>query len=119
MSLAQHLEKAASQLQEASFRIDEARGRPLSLESLREWIGGLTDYCMAVKDLQRFGSESVHEKLHTLAEHARLADVLSDADEAIRRHLNLKHVLANLVAQWVDSSIVASSGRPGTVGAGA
>jgi DNA polymerase-3 subunit delta' len=51
--------------------------------------------------------------------YARLADVLSDADEAIRRHLNLKHVLANLVAQWVDSSIVASSGRPGTVGAGA
>jgi hypothetical protein len=38
--------------------------------------------------------------------------VLDVADEAIRRHLNLKHVLANLVAQWM-----ARGGRPALAGA--
>ena len=32
---------------------------------------------------------------------AGFGGVLEIADEAIRRHLNLKHVLANLVAQWM------------------
>ncbi len=37
----------------------------------------------------------------TAAWRAGFTGVLEVADEAIRRHLNLKHVLANLVAQWM------------------
>ncbi|MFO0827529.1 MAG: hypothetical protein U0572_05205 [Phycisphaerales bacterium] len=41
-----------------------------------------------------------------------LADVLADADEQIRRHLNQKHVLANLTAQWAARSpLVAGAAR--------
>lgn len=39
---------------------------------------------------------------------ARLADTLADADEAVRRNLNLKQVLANLVAQWCERRPAAS-----------
>lgn len=45
---------------------------------------------------------------------AALADLLAGADEEIRRNLNLKQVLANLVAQW---SLGCSSSGP--LGAGA
>jgi DNA polymerase-3 subunit delta' len=43
---------------------------------------------------------------------AGFTGVLDVADEAIRRHLNLKHVLANLVAQWM-----ARGGRANLAGA--
>ena len=48
----------------------------------------------------------------TVAWRAGFMSVLDVADEAIRRHLNLKHVLANLVAQWM-----ARGGAPAPAGA--
>ncbi len=35
---------------------------------------------------------------------ARMADLLAESDEAVRRNLNLKQVLANLAAQWCARS---------------
>lgn len=76
MSLGKHLEQAISRLDEAAFHIDEARKKPLSLESQRDWLGALTDYCAAANDVQRYANESVHEKLHAIAGRLGVSDVL-------------------------------------------
>ncbi|PTL83751.1 hypothetical protein [Vitiosangium sp. GDMCC 1.1324] len=67
MALPKHVDDAADRLHEAFARIEEARARPTSQESLREWLSALTDYAQALMDLHEFTNESVHEKLHVLA----------------------------------------------------
>lgn len=67
MSLPKHLEEAVARLKEASFRIDQARAKPLTLESQKEWLAALTDFSLALADIQEYNNESVHEKLHELA----------------------------------------------------
>ena len=76
MSLGRHLEQATARLEEAAFRIDELRKKPPSLESQREWLIALTEYCTAASDVQRFANESVHEKLHAIAGRLGVSDVL-------------------------------------------
>ncbi len=67
MSVPKHLDQSVAQLREASARIDAARQRPSSLESLREWLEALTEFTSALSDIHSFNNESVHEKLHDLA----------------------------------------------------
>jgi hypothetical protein len=67
MAVPKHLEEAAARLKRAAAKIDDARSKPLTLESLRQWIEAVTDYSMALADIQSFNNESVHEKLHELA----------------------------------------------------
>ena len=67
MALPKHLDDAADRLHEAFARIEEARAKPTSPESLHEWLAALTDYAQALTDLHEFSNESVHEKLHLLA----------------------------------------------------
>ena len=66
MALPEHLKEAANRLKEASYRIDEARAKPLELTSVREWLEGLTAYVMALSDIHQATNESVHEKLNDL-----------------------------------------------------
>ncbi|OJT27544.1 hypothetical protein BO221_06145 [Archangium sp. Cb G35] len=67
MALPKHLDDAADRLHEAFARIEDARAKPTSQESLREWLSALTDYAQALMDLHEFSNESVHEKLHLLS----------------------------------------------------
>ncbi|MFU8818023.1 MAG: hypothetical protein ACNA7W_21960 [Pseudomonadales bacterium] len=67
MAVPKHLEEAAKRLDAAGYRIEQAREQPLSPESQREWLEGLTEFCMALSDVQQFCNESLHEKLHELA----------------------------------------------------
>ncbi len=67
MALPKHVDDAADRLHEAFARIEAARARPTSPESLQEWLAALTDYAQALMDLHEFTNESIHEKLHALA----------------------------------------------------
>lgn len=67
MTLQKHLEEAAGRLKEASWAIGEARDKPLTLDSLREWLSALTDYSIAATEVQEYSNESIHEKLHEVA----------------------------------------------------
>jgi hypothetical protein len=67
MSVPKHLAEAVARLKEASFRIDEARHGPVTCENQKVWLEALTDYCLALSEVQSYNSESVHEKLHELA----------------------------------------------------
>jgi hypothetical protein len=67
MALPKHLDDAADRLHESFARIEAARARPVTTESLHEWLSALTDYAQALMDLHEFTNESVHEKLRMLA----------------------------------------------------
>ena len=66
MAIPEHLEDAANRLKEAAYRIDEARSKPSSPESLRAWLDALTGYVTALADLHQATNESVHEKLNDI-----------------------------------------------------
>lgn len=66
MPVPKHLDEAVARLKQALVRIDVARAKPLTLETLQEWLGALTDYAVAQGDIETFNNESVHEKLHEL-----------------------------------------------------
>lgn len=68
MSLSKHLEAAVEKLKNAESRIGAARNKASSPEDLRLWVVALSDFCLALSDIQTFNNESVHEKLHELAE---------------------------------------------------
>jgi hypothetical protein len=67
MTIPKHLGEAAARFKEAAVRIDAARAKPLTLDSLQEWLGALTELTVALSDIQAFNNESVHEKLHEIA----------------------------------------------------
>lgn len=67
MTLSRHLNDAADRLKGAAARIETARAKPPSLESLREWLEATSDFSLALADVHAFANESVHEKLHELA----------------------------------------------------
>ncbi len=67
MTVPKHLEAAAARMKEATFRIDEARQGPVTCENQKVWLEALTDYCLALSEVQAYCNESVHEKLHELA----------------------------------------------------
>ena len=67
MALPKHLTESVSKLEQAASRIEEARAKPVTLESLQEWLMALTDYSMTVSEIHQLNNESIHEKLHELA----------------------------------------------------
>ena len=67
MTVPKHLDNAAAKMKEASFRIEAARQGPVTCENQNVWLEALTDYCMALSEVQAYCNESVHEKLHELA----------------------------------------------------
>ena len=69
MTIPKRLEDAASRLEDASWRIDLARKKTVSMESQREWLSALTDYAQALSVIEQANNESIHEKLHQLAGH--------------------------------------------------
>jgi hypothetical protein len=67
MTLGNHLEQATTRLNEASWRIDQAREKPSTMEILREWLAALTDYTLALSEIPQLNNESIHEKHHEIA----------------------------------------------------
>ncbi len=67
MTVPKHLEDAVAKLKEAEFRIDEARRGPVTCDNQKVWLEALTDYCLALSEVQAYNNESLHEKLHELA----------------------------------------------------
>ncbi|MFQ5598305.1 MAG: hypothetical protein ACE5GK_09680 [Nitrospiria bacterium] len=67
MSLPKQIEEAVGRLEEAIWKIDEAREKPPLPENQREWLSALTDFSYALSEIHQLNNESIHEKLHALA----------------------------------------------------
>jgi hypothetical protein len=72
MTVPKHLEEAVGRLKAASQLIEGIREQPPTHANLAAWLAALTDFAMAQADIQAFGNESVHEKLHQLADAMQL-----------------------------------------------
>ena len=72
MTVPKHLEEAVGRLKAASRQIERIRTRPHKPANIAEWLAALTDFAIAQSDVQAFNNESVHEKLHQLADAMRL-----------------------------------------------
>lgn len=67
MALIKHLEEAADRLKHAGARMKDARVKPITPESLHEWLNALTDYSFALSDLHDINTEAIQEQLEGLA----------------------------------------------------
>lgn len=67
MAVPKHLEEAVGRLEAAASRIDVAQKVPVTLENLREWVVGQTEYAKALSDIHQYNNESLCEKIHQLA----------------------------------------------------
>jgi hypothetical protein len=76
MALPELLEEAAARLDEAAYRISEARTQAPTIPVLHEWLSAVTDYCLALSDVQRLTNQSIHEKLHAIAGRLGIESVL-------------------------------------------
>lgn len=79
MTVPKHLEDAVARLKEAEFRIDEARQGSVTCENQKLWLEALTDYCLALSEVQAYCNETVHEKLHELIGRIGLRKFPADA----------------------------------------
>ena len=57
MTVPKHLDEAAAKMKEAAFRIEEARQDPMTSENQKVWLEALTDYCLALSEVQAFCNE--------------------------------------------------------------
>jgi hypothetical protein len=67
VTLGKDLEEATTRLNEAAWRIDQARKKPSTMETFQEWLAALTDYTLALSEIHQLNNESIHEKLHEVA----------------------------------------------------
>ena len=72
MTLAKQIELAASRLQGAQKHIAEAREQPATLGRLERRLAALEEAMTALTDIQSCNVESIHEKLHALADRMRV-----------------------------------------------
>ncbi len=72
MATPEHLNKAVARLDSAAKRIEAVQAKPSTPDQMREWLEALTDFSAALSDIQIYTNESVHEKLHQLADHVEL-----------------------------------------------
>lgn len=72
MTVSEHLVDAARRLELAEKQIVLAKDDSATLENHHRWLSALTEYVIALSDVQRFTNESVHEKLHDFADRWRV-----------------------------------------------
>lgn len=72
MSLPKQVEEAVARLEEASWRIEQARAKRPTVQNLCEWLGALTDFVSALSTIHELDREALQEKLDEIAGRLRL-----------------------------------------------
>ena len=67
MAVTQLMKAASERMEQAARRLRIAREGPFTPSALQEWLSALTDYALALGEVQAFSQESVHEKLQQLS----------------------------------------------------
>lgn len=67
MALMKHLEEAADRLKKSGAQMEEARGKPITAETMHEWLNAVTEYSFALSDLHDINMEAMQEQLDDLA----------------------------------------------------
>lgn len=75
---------ASEKMEGAARRLHEAREHPSSPTALQEWLTALTDYVLALGEVQEYSQQSVHEKLQRLGRELHRPDITSPKRRADR-----------------------------------
>ena len=67
MAVTQLMKRASDRMEEAQRRLREARECSFTPGALKDWLTALTDYALALGEVQEYSQQSIHEKLQTLA----------------------------------------------------
>jgi hypothetical protein len=77
MAMTKTMEAAANKMEAASTRMRELREGPFTPGNLKDWLEALTDYALALGEVQEYSQQSIHEKLQALARQLHRPDVIS------------------------------------------
>jgi len=66
MAATKLMEAAAARMETAARKLREAREAPFTPGALKEWLTAVTDYTLALGELQEYSQQSIHEKLQAL-----------------------------------------------------
>ncbi len=72
MSLPKHLEEAVATLEEASWRIEQARAKRPTVNNLHGWLAALTDFVSSLSTIHELDREALQEKLDEIGGRLRL-----------------------------------------------
>jgi hypothetical protein len=66
MATTQLMRSAAERMEQAEKKLREVRESSFTPSALKEWLETLTDYVLAMAEVQEYGQQSVHEKLQAM-----------------------------------------------------
>jgi hypothetical protein len=82
MALTQLMNAASDRMEAAAVKLRRVRQGPFTPSGLQEWLNALTDYALALGEVQAFSQESIHEKLQLLARDLHRSDLGSPRRKA-------------------------------------
>jgi hypothetical protein len=71
MAVTKLMEEAADRKEQAERRLTEMREATFTPGNLKAWLTALTDYALALGEVQEYSQQSIHEKLQELAQLVR------------------------------------------------
>lgn len=66
MSTPELMKTAATRMEAAAKKLAEARELPFTPGALKQWMEALTEYALALGEVQQYSQQSIHEKLQAV-----------------------------------------------------
>jgi hypothetical protein len=66
MAATEHMKASADKMEQAAARLLAAREGAFTPSGLQKWLSALTDYALALGEVQELSQQSIHEKLQQL-----------------------------------------------------
>jgi hypothetical protein len=76
MAVTELMRTSAERMERAEAKLKEAREAPFTPSGLHAWLSALTDYALALGEVQEYSQESIHEKLQALGREVRRPDLI-------------------------------------------
>jgi hypothetical protein len=77
MALEKQLQEASDRLRTASLRIDHARAKQVSEQTIEQWLAALTDYALALGEVYDLNMQALQERVEDLDQRQRRSTAVS------------------------------------------
>jgi len=82
MPVTKLMNAASEKMETAAAKLRSAREGAFTPSALQEWLTALTDYALALGEVQQYSQESIHEKLQQLSRELHRPDLTSPRKRA-------------------------------------
>ena len=76
MAVTELMRDASERMERAEAKLKEARNGPFTPSALHAWLSALTDFAIALGEVQTYSQESAQEKLQALGRELRRPDLI-------------------------------------------